>query len=220
MQAIPGGRHMANPLLAYDPELEMFEGEQEQRRRSEGGVLGDTAEMAVAANVLEITDRADLERFLRNLTRHVGNKIGIHLSSPQADAICDVLAGTIGQALRQSAGKRRAPPAPFGATLGSRLASVPASQLGLELEGLSNEDREFETARRLVRFAAEAVKNALTANTGNPLIAARSGAFAAARRYAPGLVRALERLPIDADAPSPVRLSQRIRHGENLDRPR
>jgi hypothetical protein len=61
--------------------------------------------------------------------------------------------------------------------------------LGLELEGLSQEDREFEAARQFVRFAGETVKNALEAppNT-NPFAAAKTAAVEAAREHAPGLL--------------------------------
>ncbi len=44
-----------------------------------------------------------------------------------------------------------------------KLASAAGRMFGLELEGLSVEDREFEVARRLVRFALTATKNALSA---------------------------------------------------------
>ena len=37
---------------------------------------------------------------------------------------------------------------PLGAQLGGSLANMAGSALGLELEGLSNEDREFEAAKQ------------------------------------------------------------------------
>jgi hypothetical protein len=77
--------------------------------------------------------------------------------------------------------------------------------LGLELEGLSQEDREFEATRQFIRFAGDAVKNALTASDQevSGLGAAASArdaltkAFAiakavaaeSARVHAPGLLR-------------------------------
>jgi hypothetical protein len=61
--------------------------------------------------------------------------------------------------------------------------------LGLELEGLSAEDREFETARQFVRFAGEAVKNALDAPpAADPAGVAQAAAVEASRIHAPGLL--------------------------------
>jgi hypothetical protein len=207
---------MANRLIAYDPELEMFEGEEEQPRRSGHRVLSDTAEMSFAADLLEIRDEAELKQCLRHLARHVARSVGARLSSPQADAISDVLAGAMKRALRHIGTTSRTHPASFGSTIGSRLASLPSSQLGLELEGLSSEDREFETVRRLVRFAAEAVKNAIARQSRGPVAAAWAGACAAARVYAPGLLRALERQRTGEHLPSAERLGRWIRRGDNV----
>jgi len=61
--------------------------------------------------------------------------------------------------------------------------------LGLELEGLSPEDREFEATKQFVRFAGETVKNALQAVPGaDPTAIARGAMAEAARQYAPGLL--------------------------------
>jgi hypothetical protein len=48
-----------------------------------------------------------------------------------------------------------------GGPVGGKLASAAGRMFGLELEGLSAEDREFEVARRFVRFASATTKNAL-----------------------------------------------------------
>lgn len=78
---------------------------------------------------------------------------------------------------------------PVGAALGSNLASMAGSALGLELEGLSPEDGEFEAARQFVRFAGETVKNALKApRDADPRALANESAVEAARAQAPGLM--------------------------------
>jgi hypothetical protein len=68
---------------------------------------------------------------------------------------------------------------------------VPAANLfGIELEGLSPEDQEYQTARRFVQFAAEATRRAMAARRRlPPPAAARAGIVSAARRHAPGLLR-------------------------------
>jgi len=69
------------------------------------------------------------------------------------------------------------------------VASAAGRAFGLELEGLSSEDREFEVARRYVSFAGEAVKNLASAPSGlDPRTAANAAAVAAAKTHAPGLL--------------------------------
>ena len=51
---------------------------------------------------------------------------------------------------------------PGGGDLGSQLATQAGQLLGLELEGLSEEDREFEASRQLVRLASSAAEQAST----------------------------------------------------------
>jgi len=53
-----------------------------------------------------------------------------------------------------------------GAKFGGDTARAAGRAFGLELEGLSGEDREFEVARRYVNFAGEAVKNLAMAPSG------------------------------------------------------
>ena len=77
---------------------------------------------------------------------------------------------------------------PVGATIGSKLGSMAGNLFEMELEGLSQEDREFEAAKQFVRFASEAVKNASSAPGGNPVAIARSAIAAAAQNHAPGLL--------------------------------
>jgi hypothetical protein len=61
---------------------------------------------------------------------------------------------------------------------------------GLELEGLSAEDRDFEIARQFVRFAGEAIARASEAPARLPDPAAVGAAVAeAARAHAPGLMQ-------------------------------
>jgi hypothetical protein len=121
--------------------------------------------MTFAAELLELRNEQEFNRLLGKLIACVG---------------------------RAAAVLRRGIAGPYVATMGSRLASVAGTKLGLELEGLSQEDQEFETARRLVRFAIEAVKNALLARGMNAEAAARAGILAAAQCYAPGLLRGLK----------------------------
>jgi hypothetical protein len=77
-----------------------------------------------------------------------------------------------------------------GGMVGGKLASAAGNLLGLELEGLSQEDQEFEAARQVVRFAGAAASQAAqAAPTAPPQQVAQAAAAAAAQQYAPGLLR-------------------------------
>jgi len=91
-----------------------------------------------------------------------------------------------------------------GGALGQRVGRWLGSQfeLGLQTEGLSAEDREYQTARTFVRFAADAARRAAQTPTSVPPgVAAQRAIVAAAQRYLPGLVRP----PSAAGAPGVVR---------------
>jgi hypothetical protein len=85
----------------------------------------------------------------------------------------------------------------------------PEAIFGTELEGLSPEDQEFETARRFVRFAHEMTRVAAGAATGSaPDIVTSRAERLTAHRLAPGLSRAIASPPMDFRARRRARLGQ------------
>jgi hypothetical protein len=78
----------------------------------------------------------------------------------------------------------------IGGAVGGQLASAAGRMFGLELEGLSPEDREYEVARRFVQFASDAVRQAAQIpQSASPAQAAGQAIAAAAQRFAPGLLQ-------------------------------
>jgi hypothetical protein len=155
-----------------------------------GEVFGETEQMELAIGLLEVANEAELDRFLGDLIGRAGQAIGKFVKSPEGQAIGGILKDAAKQVLP---GIGSAVGGYFGgatgAKLGSDVASAAGRAFGLELEGLSGEDREFEVARRYVNFAGEAVKNlALTPSGLDPRTAADAAAAAAARTHAPGLL--------------------------------
>jgi hypothetical protein len=75
--------------------------------------------------------------------------------------------------------------------IGSKLGGFASNMFELELEGLSNEDREFEVARRFVRFASDATRRASSAaaSGASPKAAVGNALKQAAYNHAPGLLR-------------------------------
>jgi len=176
---------MANRLAAYDPQLEIFEGDQAPAGLRRDRFLGEIQEIELATELMELRDEVDLHRFVGGLVRGTARAMGRGRGFPAAEAIQRLLISMLRQAIprqRSSAATIIAP------TLGDRLVNIQDHSLGLELEGLSEEDRQFETARQIVRFASDAAEGALTPSVMDPAVAARAAALAAARRHAPGLV--------------------------------
>jgi hypothetical protein len=161
-----------------------------------GEVFGETENMELASELLEVSSEAELEQFLGDLVAKAGQSLGRFVGSPQGQALVGVLKGAARQVLPtlgSSVGRYLGGDA--GAGLGAQAANAAGRAFGLELEGLSNEDREFEIARRYVNFAGEAVRN-LSENAapreseiaaGVPIKAAITAALAAARTHAPGV---------------------------------
>ena len=179
---------MSSRLAAYDPQLEIFEGEQGSAAQWRDEFFGDIQEIELATELLELRDERSLHFFVGRLVRGVAATIGGGGGMPAAEAIQRLLVSVLRQAIpRRGAGDRPAATS-IGPMLGDRLADIPGHRLGLELEGLSGEDRRFETARQLVRFAVDAARRALSPSQLDPGGTARAAAFAAARRHAPGLV--------------------------------
>jgi len=178
-------------LSDYSPQMEAFDSLSAPHFASApGSVFNEDEETELASELLELVDEQELDHFLGSLIKKAGSAIGSFVKSPAIKAIGGVLKGVAktalpiaGSALGGIVG------GPVGAMLGSNLASMAGSALGLELEGLSPEDREFEAARQFVRFASATVKNALEAPPGSdPEAAAYDAAVKAARAHAPGLM--------------------------------
>jgi hypothetical protein len=177
---------MQNPLSEYNPEMEMFESEQfEWSGEMTGEVVGEDELMELAAELLEVRDEQELDRFLGSVFK----KVKQFANSSAGKAVGGMLKGVLKKALPIAGGVAGTFfGGPVGASIGSKLGSMAGNLFELELEGLSQEDREFEAAKQFARFATEAVKNAASAPGGNPVAIARQAIATAAQRHAPGLL--------------------------------
>ena len=101
---------MASPLTEYDPELETFEGEQlEWSGEGGAGVLTETDEMELAAQLLEVRDEQELDQFLGGLIRKVGRAVRRVVRSPIGRAIGGALKGVVARPYCRSPAARSAP---------------------------------------------------------------------------------------------------------------
>jgi hypothetical protein len=156
---------------------------------TETGETQELQEVALASELLEVTSEAELDRFLGDLIRRATGAVGNLARSPTGKALGGILKQAAKQALPVVGKAVGGWVRPGGEATGARVAKAAGSLLGLELEGLSAEDREFEVARGFVRFASTAARNAAAAPAGAPPAAvAKAAATSAARQHAPGLL--------------------------------
>lgn len=150
----------------------------------------ESEEMDLATELLSVTNDAELDQFLGKLVKKAWRgirKIAPRILRPLGGVLRRVAKTALpiaGRALGTFFG------GPAGGAIGGQLASSAGRLFGLELEGLSQEDQEFEIARQFVRFAGTAARNAAGAAPTVPAeTAAKAAVAAAARRHAPGLLR-------------------------------
>ncbi len=178
--------------LEYDTEANGYEGDFEFAEEGEAGdteaesPFSEVEEMELASELLTVSDEGELDQFLGKLIK----KAGKFMKSPVGRALGGVLRKAARHALpmvgRAAGGFFGGP---LGAAIGGKLSSAAGRAFGLELEGLSEEDAEFEVARNFVRFAgAAAAKAASAPPSAPPPTVARVAAVAAAKRHAPGLL--------------------------------
>jgi hypothetical protein len=185
----------------YEDESEDFLEYEDEDEQPE---LGETAEIELASQFLEITGEMELEQFLGDLLRSVTGAASDFARSREGRQIGGILkqaAGrvlpVVGRAAGQAAGARLARATggsperyrDLGGQAGDAVSAAAKRFFGLELEGISPEDQEFEMARQFVRFAGDAIRNCLDrAGTGPAAQVARQAVVSAAKQLAPGLV--------------------------------
>jgi peptidoglycan hydrolase-like protein with peptidoglycan-binding domain len=203
----------------YNPEKEAFEdGQFAYETPWSVEVFSEADLMELAAGLLEVRDEAELDLFLGGLIRRAGQAIGQVVKMPVGKAIGGILKGTAKQALPLAGTAVGAYfGGPLGAKVGSGLASMAGKALGLELEGLSLEDQEFEGAKQFVKFAGETVKNAASGPPdADPRRAAQTAAVTAAQKFVPGLLRLATAGDAPAAADGNARTGRWIRQGRNI----
>lgn len=190
---------MDRRLLEYIPELELpdIDGGR-PAAEAEDDVLDDETEMTLAAELLEVSGAAGLESYLAALVAKVNPRGAAGLRTALGQAVL----GSLKRAVRPMLPIRSSGGATEGAApdLKARAARI----FGIEIEGMSPEDKEFEVARHVVRFAAGTVINAMRPGfdgAGRNLAApaphakVQAALAQAARHHAPGLLAQAARTP-------------------------
>jgi hypothetical protein len=166
--------------------------------------LPEVMEDELASELLEVGSEQELDHFLGNLFNKVAGTIGKVIKSPVGQALGGILKTVAKKALPIAGGALGTfVGGPLGGMVGSKLASMAGNAFGLEYEGLSPEDRDFEIARRYVRFASHAARRAAAARPDiDPVAVAKAAVTAAARKFAPGLLAPLAAAAAAAPRPT------------------
>ena len=203
----------------YESDHATWAGEEETGWAGEGPFTAEQ-EQELAAELLAVSHEGELDQFLGKLFKRIAPIAGKFLRGPVGQQLGGLLKSTAKKALPLAG---RAIGSHFGGAkggdIGAQAGKLAGRIFGLELEGMSYEDQEFEAAQRFVRLAGDAATKAAQApQQAAPAQAARLALAAAARVHAPGLLR-----PAGAMAASPaagprgLRLSGRwVRRGNRI----
>jgi hypothetical protein len=132
----------------------------------------------LAADLLDVVNEPEFRRFLERLVADTARDSGRPIPRDTARVLLTSLRHTAERTLPTLAVALGDEPRPATAT---PVAQTASRVFGLEAEGMSAEDRDFEIARQFVRFARAALTHASTTSAQSAL--ARAG-----REFAPGLV--------------------------------
>ncbi|WP_156894765.1 hypothetical protein [Janthinobacterium sp. 1_2014MBL_MicDiv] len=170
---------MTSRLLAYRPEMELPESPDTLPLQHED-------ELALAAQLLEVQAPGRFDAFLaRQLAGTVAGR--------------QVRGTPLERPLRQLLGRVVAPMLPLHGGSAQALKQRAAHIFGMELEGLSPEDKEFELARHVVHLIdavnTELAQQGRAAAARTPAARVEAAVLQAARTLAPGLLKHAAQTP-------------------------
>lgn len=175
-------------------------------------VVSESEVQELASELLSMSNEQEVEYFFDDLIKKVGGALGGIIGKPLSGVLKSVAKKVLPMA-GAALGNVIAPG--IGGAIGGNAASALGSMLGLELEGLSAEDREYEAAKQLVRLGVDAATQAAqAAQQGmDPHDAVREGMVRAAETHAPGLVQPIEAPPLPHfSSPEPWQPHHHQRH--------
>jgi hypothetical protein len=205
-------------------EFEMFEG---------GELSQEQGELGLALELLSVQNDSELEQFLGDMVRSVGQGLRAAGSFAMKNVV-----PVLGTALKQVA-KAALPiaggalgsliPVPgVGTALGSALGSVVANALEMETAGLAPGEADLERARRFIAIARTAIRDAAqTLGSAPPAVIAKSALTNAVMQHVPAARPAVAELEALASRPqasfatpsamsSPAQSGTWRRHGDHI----
>lgn len=160
--------------------------------------FNEVEEMELAEELLQIASEEELDQFLGKLIK--GAWRGIRKAGKFVGKVARPLSGVLKivakKALPFVGGALGSIIPGAGTAIGSMLGGALSKALEMEFDGMSQEDQEFEMARRFVRVAGTAARQAALANpNADPHAAVKAAVMASARQHIPGLDKAIGAAP-------------------------
>ena len=151
--------------------------------------MNEEAEIELASELLSVGSERELDQFFGNALKAAFKGVSDLLGSPEGKLLKSALKKIakktlpgVGGAIGTFFG------GPLGTSIGTKLGTDASQFFELEMEGLSPEDQEFETAKALVRLTDSAGKQLAENSTGSPEEDAKAALIEASRMHAPGLL--------------------------------
>lgn len=156
--------------------------------------MSPAQEAQFAGQLMEVESEEELEHFLGKLVNFVGKAVqGVRgaANSPQGRALIEAVKPLARSALPALGGVIGGAIAPgIGSQVGRTLGTAASSLFETESSMMSEEEEEFETARRFVRLASAAAQDVACAPPGAPArMVGEFGVIRASRRFARPLFR-------------------------------
>lgn len=139
----------------------------------------------LAAELLDVVNESEFRNFIDRLAAETVRAGGRPIPRDTAKALLAILRQTAERTLPTLTLAIGEEPR---AAAAAPVAHAAARVFGLEAEGMSAEDRDYEIARQFVRFALTALAHAGTTYAPDPAGAAVDAVSQAGRKFAPGLV--------------------------------
>lgn len=180
-------------LEALEPESFEFEFESEMEFETESP-FSESEESELAEELLNVQSEEELDQFLGSLVKKAWSGVKKFAKSKVGRALGGVLKTVAKKALPIVGGALGSfIPIPGVGTMVGRAAGTAVSNLfEAELEGMDEQEREFEVAKRFVRLAgASAVQATKAPPHLDPRIVARKAVAKAAQQIAPTLAGSL-----------------------------
>ena len=124
------------------------------------GEINQEMELALAAELLSVSNEQEMDHFLGTIFKKLRSTFSNATRGPLGGMLGGFLKRAAGAALPTLGGALGSliPIPGVGTALGAAAGRMAKGALGLEMEGWSNEDREFEVARRIVRIGVEGAR--------------------------------------------------------------
>ena len=186
----------------YDQEYDQeFEPEYDQEYDRESGALSEEEENELAAELLTLSNEAELDQFLGKFLKRIGGGLKKAFNPlrkvlrPLAKKLLPIAGTAVGTFFG----------GPAGAAIGGKAGAFASKLFETDFESMPAGEREMDVARRFIRFASAAAQEVADApDDADPNDVTKTAVANAASAHAPGLAQKMEEEPDKTDSEPPA----------------